>query len=184
MNKTEKTELIRKCRDTGDIIRIISRLQGADNCLYYPQDVNEKMFLGQREKDFSLDGYDIIKFSQIKKVEMQDGLHRTINAWKGTAEQVSPPDVDISSWQTVFRSLSRLEGLIIIQDEVAEQFAMGRVRKAYKTHLIFDNVDGWGEWQDPLEIPYPTVTRVSWATKYARTWYEYLKKTGKEKSEI
>ena len=142
---------------------------------YYPNAVNDKFLLGQTEDDFLLDGYCIRKVSQLKKVESKDDKCNEINNWIGLTNKIAMPDVDISSWQTIFDSLQKLNKFIIIEDAINEQFAIGIIEKVFKNKLYFKSFDADGIWDDAgLEIPYSQITTVKWASRYADIWQKYL----------
>ena len=85
------------------------------NCFYYyPNAVNEKFILGQEESDFLLDGYAIRKISHLKKVQLKNDKRNEINKELGVTAQIQNPQIDISSWQSIFHSLKALNEIIII----------------------------------------------------------------------
>ncbi len=97
-----------------------------------------------------------------------------INVWNGVVNQVRNPNIDISSWRSAFEGLKNYPGFLIIEDEINEQFAIGQIAEIKKSSLIFRPFDADGVWQEELLIPYSSITHVSWNTRYANQWYEYL----------
>lgn len=174
MRKQEKLDIIQKAIEKPQICRCYFTYDDV-YFYYYPNAVNEKFLLGQEEDDFLLDGYCIRKISQLKKVEIKDDKCNEINYVNGLTQNLAIPDVDITSWQTIFTSLKKLDRFIIIEDAFNEHFAIGIIEKIFKNKLYFKSFDADGIWdEDSLEIPYSTITTVKWACRYADTWQKYL----------
>lgn len=174
MKKQEKIHLLQK----GIAEKAICRCwftYDRNYFYYYPLSVNDKFLLGQEEDDFQLDGYAVRKLSHLKKVEHKDDLCGLINRLFGIADQVCDPGIDISSWQSIFQSLSRLDVYLVIEDAIHEQFFIGVVEKVCRDRLYFRSFDADGIWDEaPLEIRYSQITSVRWGTRYARYWQRYL----------
>ena len=176
MKKQEKIDLIQKAIQETVICRCYF-VYDQNYFYYYPNAVNEKFFLGQEEDDFLLDGYCIRKISQLKKVEVKDDKCQEINELFGITDQVADPGIDISSWQSIFESLSKLDTYIQIEDAFGEQFAIGIIQKVLKDKLYFKHFDADGIWDEAdLEIRYSQITSVSWGTRYAQYWKRYMER--------
>lgn len=176
MKKQEKINLIQKAIQETVICRCYF-VYDQNYFYYYPNAVNEKFFLGQEEDDFLLDGYCIRKISQLKKIEVKDDKCQEINKLFGITEQVVDPGIDISSWQSIFESLSKLDTYIQIEDAFGEQFAIGIIQKVLKDKLYFKHFDADGIWDEAdLEIRYSQITSVCWGTRYAQYWKRYMER--------
>ena len=176
MKKQEKINLIQKAIQETVICRCYF-VYDQNYFYYYPNAVNEKFFLGQEEDDFLLDGYCIRKISQLKKIEVKDDKCQEINKLFGITDQVVDPGIDISSWQSIFESLSKLDTYIQIEDAFGEQFAIGIIQKVLKDKLYFKHFDADGIWDEAdLEIRYSQITSVSWGTRYAQYWKRYMER--------
>lgn len=176
MKKQEKIDLLRKGISERTICRCYFTYD-RNYFYYYPNAVNETFFLGQEEDDFLLDGYCIRKLSHLKKVEIKDDKCNEINRMFGIADQIKDPGIDITSWQTIFQSLSHLDAYIQIEDAVNEQFAIGMIEKVLKDRLCFKTFDADGVWDEQsMEIRYSQITSVQWGTRYAQYWKRYLER--------
>ena len=174
MKKQEKLDLIQSGIDERLICRFYFTYD-RNYFYYYPLAVNEKFVLGQQEYDFLLDGYHIRKISHLQKVEIKDDKCHEINKLFGIADQVTDPQIDISSWRSIFEALSKLDGYIQIENALEEEFAIGMIEKVLKDRLYFKPFDSDGVWdEDGLEIRYSQITSVSWGTRYARYWKKYM----------
>jgi hypothetical protein len=174
MKKQDKLDLIQNAIENPQLCRCFFTYD--DNYYYYyPNAVNEKFLLGQEENDFILDGYCIRKISQLKKVEIRDGICNTINQQIGLHQQIIMPPVDISNWKTIFDSLMVLDCFVIIENELSEEFAIGIIEKTFRNKLYFKQFDADGIWDAcGLEIPYSQITTVKWGCRYAEVWQKYL----------
>lgn len=180
MKKQEKINLIQKAIEETAICRCYFTYE-QNYFYYYPNAVNNQFLLGQEEDDFLLDGYCIRKIAHLKKVEIKDDKCQEINQIFGIADQVMDPGVDISSWQTVFESLSKLDTYIQIEDAFNQQFALGIIEKVFKDRIYFKPLDADGVWDEAgLEIRYSQITSVQWDTRYARYWKRYLEREKEE----
>ena len=173
MKKQEKLDIIRRGISETDICRCYFTYD-KNNYYYYPNAVNDKFLLGQEEDDFILDGYCIRKISHLKKVEIKDDLCNVINKFNGTHEKIKMPQVDISSWQSIFDSLKAMDCFIIVENEIEGKFLIGVVEKALKNKLYFKSFDADGIWDDGWEIKYSGITTVKWGCRYAEVWQKYL----------
>ena len=149
----------------------------SNSCYYFLNAVNNQFMLGQAEIDFLLDGYCIRKISQLKKVEINDDKRNELNKLYGVTAEVKMPEVDISSWKSIFDSLKALDRFIIIEDEINGQFSIGIIEKVLQNKLYFKQFDANGVWdEENLEIPYSQITTVQWDTRYTNVWERYLRK--------
>ena len=80
---------------------------------------NEKLFLSSVEADFDFCGYHIGKFSNIDTVDVRDKGDSLfdITEAEGVSKYLEIPDIDLSDWKTVFESLQKRGGYIIVKDE-------------------------------------------------------------------
>lgn len=176
MKKQEKMDIISSAMINQELCRCYFTYD-ENYYYYYVNAVNHAFILGQEENDFLLDGYCIRKLSQLKKVEIKDDKCNEINKMLGVIDQIQMPDVDITSWQTIFNSLKVWNGFVIIEDEINGQFTIGVIEETLKNKLRFKEFDADGIWsEENLEIPYSTITSVKWGTRYAKAWEWYFEK--------
>lgn len=176
MKRQEKIDLIQQGIDEKEICRCYFSYE--PSYFYcYPNAVNEKLIMGQEEDDFLLDGYFIRKISHLKKVEIKTDKCNVINQMLGITEQIEHPNVDISSWRSIFENLSRMDTYVMIEDAINGQFAIGTIEKVLKDKLYFKRFDAQGVWDlDELEIRYSQITGVEWGTRYDVYWKKYLER--------
>lgn len=145
---------------------------------YYILDVSEKFLLGIEEDDFILDGFQIRKISDIGQLEIKDDLCKTINEENKLLDGVNKPQIDLSSWESVFESLKQLNIFIIVENDYADEddkfFYMGFVTEIKKSYIVFSAVDAEGEWYENIEISYSEISSVTFNDRYSKTWQKYL----------
>ncbi len=145
---------------------------------YYPLKMSNRLFLAAEEDDFILDGYTIRRFRDVKKTELKDDLCAEINKYEGNLDSLVCPDIDLTDWRTVFKSLDKLGRNIIIEDESDQdngKFVIGRIENVCERSLYFRNFDSDGKWDDgPYEIQYSAITTVKIATRYADIFSKYI----------
>ncbi len=138
--------------------------------------MNERFILGQEENDFQLDGYHIRKISDAVRAEVKDDLCEQINVWNGVVNEIRNPDIDITSWLSVFRSPVLRDKMIIVEDEHHGDFVLGRIIKACARYVLLESIDANGMIQDELyRFPYAQITHLSWDTRYSENWHRYMK---------
>ena len=175
MKKKEKIDLIQSAIDNTLICRCYF-CYDENYFYYYPNAVNDKFILGQEEDDFQLDGYNIRKISHLEKAQVRDDKCNEINRLNGLTEKINMPDVDITSWQTVFTSLKAMDTFVIVEDALAGNFAIGTIEKVLKNKIRFLRFDADGIWDsEPIEIIYSSITNVAWNTRYTKNWEKYLR---------
>lgn len=177
MKKQDKIDIIQQGIADKLICRCFFTYEPDYYYYYYFNAVNEKFILGQAESDFQLDGYCIHKISHLKKVELKDDKCNEINKMFGITEQICMPNVDISSWHTIFESLKNLNAYIIIEDEINNEYSIGIIEKVCKNRVYFKRFDADGVWdEEGMVIPFSQITTVKWGTRYAEYWRRYLER--------
>lgn len=177
MNKSDKICILQNSLGTYNLCRCYFNYD--DNYFYfYILNYSEKLLLGIEEDDFILDGFQIRKISDLKKIEVKDDICVKINEEKKLLENIKRPEIDLSSWKAVFESLKNLNILIIVENENHDKsdrfFYIGYVSKIKKLSIIFSVIDADGVWYDNIEITYSKITSVTFGDRYSTTWQEYL----------
>ncbi|MBR1555450.1 MAG: hypothetical protein IJ644_08685 [Oscillospiraceae bacterium] len=146
-----------------------------DYWYFYILDFNAKLFLGIEEDDFQLNGFQIRRIADMRKIETKMDTCTLINRKQEILKNVKKPAVNLGSWQTVFESLDRLKYFVIIENEYKEKFAVGRIVKVKKKSVVFQEFDADGKWQEESEIDFENITTVTFKDRYSSTWQKYLK---------
>lgn len=137
----------------------------------------EKLFLCANENDFTLDGYSIRRYKDIKKVKVKDDKCNEILRKEGVV--VSTPEVSVESWQAVFEALKNLGKNVIVEredlDDDNRQFVIGKIDGIYKSFVYVYHFDADGIWDDePYKIPYNEITSVTFDSRYVEIFSKYV----------
>jgi hypothetical protein len=86
--------------------------------------------------------------------------------------------VDLSSWQTAFRSLRALGENIIVEGEDPEvdEFVIGRIRRVNQKSVTMQHFDGTGLWEEGVRTcPYERTTSVKFRCEYTTVFSRHLR---------
>ena len=137
---------------------------------------SELLICFAREDDFLLDGFVIRELSDLRFIQRDEGLGDLICRECGLPDQLQFLPIDLSSWETVFRSLQRLGRMIIVENDLPDKgfFRMGYVTDVTQAYIAFRSVDADGVWTEHVMIAYDTITSVTFGDRYSSTWQKYL----------
>lgn len=179
MNKTDKINILQNSIGTYNLCRCFF-IYDPNYWYFYILDHSDKLLLGIEEDDFMLDGFQIRKISDLKKVEIKDDLCLKINEENQVLADVKKPEIDLSSWRAVFESLKALKSFLIVENEKTEKddnfFHLGYIKDIKDSCVVFPSVDADGEWTENVIIPYSKITSVTFNDRYSKTWQKYLSK--------
>ena len=128
------------------------------------------------EDDFLLNGFVIGKLSDLRLAKPCGALFDRMCRECGLPDQLQFLPIDLSSWETVFRSLQRLGRMIIVENDLPDKgfFRMGYVTDVTQAYIAFRSVDADGVWTEHVMIAYDTITSVTFGDRYSSTWQKYL----------
>ncbi len=180
MKKSEIIQIINESIKRQNLCRIGYKYNDFLKFLF-PLTASEKLFLSSVEADFDFGGYHIGKFSNIDTVDVRekgDKLFDIIEA-EGLSKYLEIPDIDLSDWKTVFESLQKRGGYIIVKDEKdydsEYSFVIGKIIKVTSKNVIMKNFNCDGEWEEDLyQIPFGKITAVEFNTKYGNVFSKYI----------
>ncbi|MGN1100577.1 MAG: hypothetical protein ACI4RG_00170 [Huintestinicola sp.] len=177
MKKSKKLEIISSAKGTYDLCRCYFDYH-KNYWYFYILDYSEKFLFGIEEGDFLLNGFQIRKISDLKKIEIKDDLCTKINKDKRILDNVNAPAVQLSSWYDIFCSLSEITKYLIVENEHEKKngpyFYLGKVKKIKKSSIIFSPFDADGKWFDDVELPFSEITSVTFGDRYSKTYGEYV----------
>ena len=177
MKKTDKINILSNSIGTYNLCRCFFNYD-PNYWYFYIFDVSDNLVLGIEEDDFILDGFQIRKISDLKKVEIKDDICPKINEENRLLDGVKKPEIDLSSWKSVFESLKPLNTLVIVENEKTDIgndfFYLGYITEIKKSYIVFSSVDADGVRDDNIRISYSEITSVTFNDRYSRTWQKYL----------
>ena len=174
----KKTKIIKRLSDRivpHRMCRVFMDHDGDCYVNYFPVKVNEKFFLGAMEDDFQLDGFKICPIDRIKKVQPRDGKCLDINICEGVVDQLYTPNVSMTGWKQIFRSLQRMNRYVMVDTE--NSLYVGAVVLIKKHSVILKQFDADGVWQDePVKIRFKDIQSVTFGSRYVDVFSKYVPK--------
>lgn len=177
MKKSKKLEIISSSKGTYDLCRCYFDYH-KNYWYFYILDYSEKFLFGIEEDDFQLNGFQIRKISDLKKIEIKDDLCTKINKDKKILDNVNAPAVQLLSWYDIFISLSKITKYLIVENEHEKKngpyFYLGKVKKIKKSSIIFSPFDADGIWFEDVELTFSEITSVTFGDRYSKAYGEYV----------
>ena len=178
MKKAEIIELFKQSTELKPLIRLHLKYD-VSYSYWFPFKASEKLFLAAREEDFITNGFSILRFRDIKRLEFKDDKCVEILKAEKILDGVVAPDIDLTDWHAAFLSLQKLKKNIIIEHETQNEneweYWIGRIEKVLKTKVLFRHFDADGIWQDePYEIPFSSITSVTFDSRYVTVFSKYV----------
>lgn len=173
MKKSKKLKILRKSCGTYDYCEFDFKYC-ANAVYYYVLDFNERLCLCACEDDFILDGFEVCRLRDAKRVALINNATVEINRQNGLLDNIEEPNVDISSWKALFNSLEKIGLYVTVRNDYRGFFRIGKVKKVKKSGVIFKSFDGNGVWQPKIKIPFSDITSVQFGNRYSTYWKKYL----------
>jgi hypothetical protein len=178
MKKIEIKELVKSASENTKIINAYFRFDtGYYNLI--PLVSTDKLFLAINEDDFIFDGYSIFRFKDLTNVKIKNDMCDRILKDEGLTSNIAIPNIDISSWKTIFESLIGLNKNIIVErralDDEDSEFVIGRIDSVYKNFAYVWHFDADGVWEDsPVRVPYSEITNIKFRSRYVDIFSKYV----------
>ena len=151
MTKTKIKEIVCNSINQRNLCRMYFRYD-VNYRYYFPLVSTDKLFLGTEEDDFILNGFSIRRFMDVKKVQIKDDKCVEILKREGVENSIQTPNIDITNWETVFKSLQKLNRNIIVEKESLNEkeweFIIGRIVRVFKKFIYVNHFDANGVWQE------------------------------------
>ena len=180
MKKSEIIQIINESVKNKNLCRVGYKYNDFLKFLF-PLVANEKLFLSSVEADFDFSGYHIGKISNIDTIDVRtngDKLFEIIKA-EGLSKYFDVPDVNLSDWKTVFESLQKQDGYIIVKCEkdydTEYAFTIGKIIKVTTKSITMKDFNGDGEWyEDVFNIPFSKITCVEFNSRYCNIFSKHI----------
>ncbi len=136
---------------------------------------SDSLVLFAREFDFLIDGFQVIRKEDITEYSSSKALKYKFKILKseGLIQEIVTPDIDLSSWESAFRSLGRTE-FVSVEDERAADMIIGPITKINKKSMSLHYFDSTGKWLDESRIQYSDITSLEFGTNYIYCHRKYL----------
>jgi len=145
----------------------------------FPLIANEKFVLGLRVRDFTADGFVILKVSDITEIERNKTsqyFEYILKAEKQFDKRNDLINIDLDSWETIFKSLQDSNLIVELVDDLDDALDIGEVRCVDKNSLKLRCFNTIGVWDDEnIEISYENITSVVFLDNYSCIFSKYLR---------
>ncbi|MFK8102625.1 MAG: hypothetical protein AB8G15_08870 [Saprospiraceae bacterium] len=144
--------------------------------------VTDKFVVLQETEDFRLLGCVIFKTSTIREIRnnKNDRFYDKIMKAEGTKKLIGPKTkVEVTSWQTIFKSLKKAGSFVIVECEGSEKnhFVIGKITAVNKKSVAILYFDARGRFEkEATKIKFKKITKVTFDDHYIDTFKKYVKK--------
>ncbi|MEW6097263.1 MAG: hypothetical protein AB1567_12200 [bacterium] len=183
MQLTEKEkDLLKK----NAAITIIRNTPGFYNIHGYLLDISDDWILVQNISEFHLDGYSIIRKSDVDKMryDNRDRYFEKILRIEGVRENVSKKyEINITDLPSIFKSLkiTKLNIIVECEEPKNELFVIGKITQINKNSVSMLHFDACGRWEkQSTVIYYPEITIIRFDEEYINVFSRYLKLVSKD----
>ena len=180
MKKSEIIQIINESVENKNLCRVGYKYNDYLKYLF-PLIANEKLFLSSKEEDFEFGGYHIGKISNVDTIDIRTDGERLFEIIKaeGLSKYFDVPDVNLSDWKTVFESLQKKDGYIIVKCEkdydTEYAFTIGKIIKVTTKSITMKDFNGDGEWyEDVFNIPFSKITCVEFNSRYCNIFSKHI----------
>ena len=134
--------------------------------------------------DFQTDGLMILRRSDITEVrrtatdEFQEQLLKREGIRAGVEDAIP---LELESWQTAIRQLSKCYPLMILERELGPvpEFTIGKVLRATASQVEFQTFTGIGKWSPkPVRLKYSQITCLQVNTRYLAFYQRHFERSG------
>ncbi len=165
-----------------DLIRVARTVKdGEKNARGFILGVSKELLLIQREVDFALDGYVILRRDQIGPIRCNkfDESGKKILMAEGILEKQLglKKKIDLNSWKTVFENLKKfdLHATVECENLRKPQFVIGSIEQVAKDHAKLRNYDATGLLDDKLTtVKFKDITMVTFGDRYSTVFRRHL----------
>lgn len=153
----------------------LQRIQG------YILDYSEHFVLMQMVDDFRVDGYTIFSLESISVIQYGENekyLDKIIHWEKQTRDVSKKYDVDLTTWTSIFRTIKKTGGNVIIQNEDPADytFDIGPIIKSTSKAVYIRYFNAAGKQDKELtKIPFSKITSMSFDTHYINVISKYIR---------
>jgi hypothetical protein len=177
LNVKEKQLLKRNTAITLE--RIKPNFSNMHGCLL---DISDKWILIQNISEFHLDGYSIIRKTDINKIryDERDKYFEEILKKEGVDNKVSKKyKINLTNLSTIFESLKKIKLNIIVECENKKDdiFAIGKITQINKDSIAMHHFDACGKWAKKSKvIYYSKITTIGFDQEYINIFSRHLAK--------
>ena len=177
----KKSELVSFVR-SGKKVCLTRRQPSEPRLNGYILGISDRLLLMHCFDDFEPDGYTVCRIRDV--IELRHGPYEVwfdhiLRSESLVAGIKLSHRIDISSWTTAFRSISRHYGHMIVEceyDNDEEDFYIGELIETRSRSIQFRDYDALGYWSKTLKsIKQADITKVQFDTPYINVFSKYTR---------
>ncbi len=143
---------------------------------------SDEFLLLQREDEFRLNGFAIMLKDDVEEIRHSKYEHAQQNILEKEGVLDSDLgidfDLDLSSWQTIFRDLKEQDYHVIAECEDLDEpsFNIGPIREVHSDRVSIHFFDATGLYEkEPTSIDYDDITTLQFGDRYTTVFRKYLR---------
>lgn len=178
MKKKKIRKRLEKAIKARQICKINLEYNPDETCRFLPLKMSEKLVYLIKDGDPVAHGYSVRCLDAIGKVKIED---ETVEAAPKEDKKgdMSAPEIDITDWTSVFRSLGKLGQVVVVESEKLTKkegsYAIGKIEKVGRKQIGIRYYGPDSAWENKKwKIPYEDVTRVTTASRYTEVLSQYV----------
>ena len=161
-------------------VTIIRNKPGLCNVHGYLLDISGEWVLLQNIYEFHLDGYSIIRKSDVDRIRYDeiDKYFEKILRDEGVRKRMSKKyQIDLTNLSSIFESLRKTKLNIIVEceEEKNDIFVVGKISKIDNNSIGMLHFDACGRWSKQIKtIPYSKITIIRFDEEYINVFSRHL----------
>ncbi len=174
---------LQKYIDKKELVKVYRTFKENDgNIRGFILKMTKDFLLVQIDNDFFLDGYAIIRkdqFDSIRCSKYEKACKKILKAEGIFGNNYGiDKDIDLTSWQSIFRDLKKLDFHVIIECESLDEpdFIIGPIKQVTKNSTSIQFYDSTGLLEGKLSaVKHLDITIVKFDDRYTKTYKKYLR---------
>jgi hypothetical protein len=173
-------QVLAKLKSKQELVSIYRELIDDDPIEGFILDFSEKFMLIHYEYEFFLDGFRILRNSDITnaKVGSTNSFHRKLMKADNQLKELQIPfKINLENIKNTIQAISANRSLFVIEieKEDTEQFLFGNVDKIVRNKVHFKHMDGTGTWlKDTIVIDSDEITMIQFDSNYLKKYEKHV----------
>ncbi|MCC6142685.1 MAG: hypothetical protein IT368_02650 [Candidatus Hydrogenedentes bacterium] len=164
-------EQVQRAREERRLVRVMRTPERAHELQGYIVGHGEWILI-QNEDGFALNGYSLAPMTQVRRIGFFPARSEYAQACRRLGLHLQAealPDLDLGNTRSLFSSLRRRGGAVIVESEHehSDAFLVGQILRVYRSSAVLACVDTTGAWVCPSQmVCYDQITRIGVGDRY------------------
>lgn len=178
MKKKKIRKRIEKAIKSKQICRIYTEYDREEPFRFLPLKISDELLYLVKDGDQAANGCSVRCLDVIEKVKIEDDAAIPVPRGEVT-EQITAPDLDITDWQSVFKSLGKYGKVVIVESQKLAKkdgrYAVGKIEKVGRKQVTICYYGPDPVWENKRwKISYENVTWVTIDSRYTEVLNQYV----------